>query len=68
MKLNMGQLDRSLRIGAAVLVGILAWTGVLKGTWATVLLILAAIFLITSIIGFCPVYRLLGINTCRKKT
>lgn len=66
MKTNMGQLDRSLRIGAALLIGILIWAGALKGTWATVLLAVAAVFAITGFLSFCPLYRLFGINTGKK--
>lgn len=67
MKTNMGQLDRTLRIAAAAVIGILIGTGVLKGTWATVLLVLAAVFLLTGYLRFCPLYMPFGINTARKR-
>lgn len=66
MKKNMGVMDRMLRIGAAILVSVLVFTGVLQGTLAIILLILAAVFLFTGSMSFCPVYSLLGINTRKK--
>jgi len=60
---NMGNLDRLLRV--IVVVGIaLAWyTGHLSGTLALVLGVVAVVFLLTSVISFCPLYRVLGIST-----
>ena len=66
MKKNIGVMDRMLRIGAAILVSVLVFTGVLQGTLAIILLVLAAVFLLTGSMSFCPVYSLLGINTCKK--
>jgi hypothetical protein len=67
MKKNMGSLDRGLRIVLAILVAILYFTGSISGTAALILSIFAIIFLITSFIGFCPLYMLLGISTSKKK-
>jgi hypothetical protein len=66
MKKNMGLIDRVLRVVLAVLVAILIITGVLKGGWAIVLGILAGVFLITSFIGFCPLYTPFKISTKKK--
>jgi hypothetical protein len=66
MKKNMGNLDKGIRILIAVIIAILSYTKVLDGTLAIVLLILAGVFVLTSIIGFCPLYLPLGINTNRK--
>lgn len=66
MKKNMSNLDRILRIIIAAVVAILYFTGVLTGTWAIVLGVLALIFLLTGLIGFCPLYTLFGFST--KKT
>ena len=63
---NMGPVDRILRVTAAVLVGVLLLTGVLKGTAGLILGILAVVFLLTAGIGFCPLYVPLKITT--KKT
>lgn len=67
MKANMGTIDRSLRVLVAVTIGILYFTNLISGTMAIILLAVAAIFILTSVMSFCPVYRLLGVSTCRKK-
>lgn len=63
MKLNMGTVDRVVRTIVAILIGILYFTGVLSGTLALILGILAVIFLLTSVVSFCPLYALLGLST-----
>ena len=67
MKSNMGTTDKILRIAAAVLIAILYFTNVIPGTLGIVLLVIAAVFVLTSLISFCPLYPLLGINTGKKK-
>lgn len=66
MKKNMSSLDRIIRVIAAALVAVLYFTGVISGTWAIVLGIIAVILLVTSLIGFCPLYTLFGISTLKK--
>ncbi|HOY31772.1 MAG TPA: DUF2892 domain-containing protein [Bacteroidales bacterium] len=66
MKKNMGITDRIIRTLLAITFIILFATGVLSGIWGTILLILAGIFLLTSIIGFCPLYLPFGIKTICK--
>ena len=63
----MGSIDRIIRI--IIVLGIVAlyYFKVIEGTLAYILLAFAAIFLITSFIGFCPLYSPLKINTCKKK-
>ena len=65
MKLNMGTLDRRLRLflvaPALVVVGIVVGPG---GVLPVVLYALAAVMVGTSLVGFCPLYTLLGIKTC----
>lgn len=66
MKRNMSTTDRSIRIVIAViLIGLYA-AGIVTGTLAIVSLVVAGIFLITSFINFCPLYRLFGISTLKK--
>jgi hypothetical protein len=65
MKKNMSNLDRILRIIIAIAVAILYFMGVLSGTWAIVLGIIAVIFLLTGLIGFCPLYTLFGFSTLK---
>lgn len=66
MTKNMGTADRVLRIIAAVVIGILCFTGQLSGIAAVILGIIAIAFLGTSIIGVCPGYWPLKISTCKK--
>lgn len=68
MKKNMGNADRLIRLILAVVVGVLFYTGVVTGTVATVLLVLSVVFLLTSLVGYCPLYALLGVSTCPKTT
>ncbi len=65
MKKNIGTLDRIIRTAIAIIVAILFFTGTIKGTLGIVLLIAAGIFLLTSLVSFCPIYTLLGIKTCK---
>lgn len=67
MKANMGSIDRVIRIMVAVLLAILYFTGVISGIVATVLLILAGIFVITSFVRFCPLYYPFGISTLKRR-
>ncbi|HNW90362.1 MAG TPA: DUF2892 domain-containing protein [Bacteroidales bacterium] len=67
MKKNMGIADRIIRILVAVLVVILYLTNVISGTLAIVLLVLSGIFILTSLIGSCPIYMLFGISSKSKK-
>lgn len=59
MKSNVGSLDRMLRIAAGVVLIALAATGTV-GAWGYLGVVLVA----TGAFKFCPVYPLLGINTC----
>ena len=62
----MGIIDRVLRIILSIVVALLIYMEILTGTAAIVLGVIAVIFLITSIFGFCGLYPILGINTCKK--
>ena len=66
MKRNMGILDRIIRVALVALVAVLYFTGVLSPVAAIILGILAVVFLLTSIVGMCPIYLALGISTKRK--
>jgi len=67
MKKNMGTADRIIRILLAVVIVVLYLTGQLTGTAATVLGIIALIFIVTSIISFCPLYVPLKISTRKEQ-
>jgi len=65
---NMGNFDRALRVLAAIIVGILYFMQVISGTVAIVLLIVAGIFILTSLVSFCPLYYPFGIFTNKRKS
>lgn len=67
MKKNMGSADRITRLVLAVIFAVLYFTHTVTGTLGIILLILGAIFVLTSFISFCPLYLPFGINTCKKK-
>jgi len=64
MKKNIGSTDRLLRILLAAFFAVLYFTGSVTGTAGVILLLLGGILIATSFISFCPLYALLGINTC----
>jgi hypothetical protein len=66
MKKNMGTIDRVIRILLALVVIVLYLTGNITGIAATILGILALVFIVTSLIGFCPLYVLFKISTIKK--
>jgi uncharacterized membrane protein len=67
MKKNMGTIDKTIRILVAVVVVVLYFTHVISGILAIVLLALSAIFVVTSLISFCPLYLPLGLSTRKKE-
>ncbi|WP_053972242.1 DUF2892 domain-containing protein [Mangrovimonas sp. ST2L15] len=66
MKNNMGNPDRTIRLLLAVVFIALGFFNIIEGTIAIILYVLAAVFILTSLVGFCPLYPILGINTCKK--
>ena len=66
MKKNMGSTDKIIRLLLAAVFILLFVFEVVTGTWGYVLLALAAVFILTSMINFCPLYAPFGISTCRK--
>ncbi len=67
MKPNMGTADKIIRIAIAALLAVLFFTHIITGTLGIILLVLAAVFVLTSLIGFCPLYLPFGINSGKKK-
>lgn len=68
MKPNMGTVDKTLRILAAVVIIGLYFAHVIAGTTAIVLLIFATIFILTSFMSFCPLYFPFGFSTRKKES
>lgn len=67
MKKNMGSADSIIRVIVAVVVAILIIKGLITGTVAIVAGIAASIFIVTGVVGFCPLYTLFGLSTKKKK-
>ena len=67
MKKNMGNTDRIIRVIVALIIGGLYFGGVVTSTLGIVLMILAVVFLLTSVVSFCPLYAPFGIKTCSTK-
>ena len=59
----MGTIDRGIRLTLAAVMVVLYLTGVISGVWAIIMGILAVIFVVTSLIGFCPLYAPLKLST-----
>lgn len=64
MKKNMGSLDIGIRVTLAVIFAILYFTNIVTGTFGIILLVIGAVFILTSIFNFCPLYAPFGISTC----
>lgn len=67
MKKNMGTTDRIARLLLATVFVLLFTLQVVTGVLGLVLLLVGIVFALTSVVGFCPLYTLLGINTCRRR-
>jgi hypothetical protein len=66
MKKNMGSADSVLRILVAFIIAGLYFAKLLSGTAAVILLIIAGVFILTSLLGYCPLYSLFGFSTRKK--
>ena len=67
MKKNMGVADRIIRAIIAAVIAILYFTNIISGILGIVLLIVGGVFLLTSIVSFCPLYAPFGLKTCAVK-
>ena len=67
MKKNMGTIDKVIRILVAVVLVVLYFTHVITGVLAIILLAVAAIFVVTSFLSFCPLYWPFGLSTREKE-
>lgn len=65
MKTNMGSLDKAIRIVLAIVFALLYITKLVEGTVGIVLLAIGGVFLLTSIISFCPLYTILGLSSAK---
>jgi len=67
MKKNMGSTDRIIRLIVAIVFAILYFSNIVTGTIGLILVALSAVFVLTSLVSFCPLYLPFGINTCQTK-
>lgn len=67
MNTNVGSTDKVIRIVAGVVAAVLAFVLGAGSVGGIILLVVAAIMLVTAFTGFCPLYRLVGVNTCKVK-
>ena len=67
MKPNMGNADRIIRVLLAAVFAYLYFSGTVTGTIGLVLVILGEVFVLTSLVSFCPLYKIVGLNTCPRK-
>ncbi len=63
----MGSADRIIRLIAAAIIVTLYFTGVITGTAGIILLVIAAVFVLTSAISTCPLYLPFGISSRKKR-
>lgn len=68
MEKTVGKTDKAIRIIIGIILLIIAFAFPVGTAWTVILIILGIIALITAISGFCPLYSLLGINTCKTTT
>lgn len=67
MTKNMGSADRIVRTLIAIVAIYLYFSGTVTGVVGIILIVISAIFLLTSLISFCPLYRVFGLKTCKTK-
>lgn len=63
---NIGILDRVIRIIISAIFILLFLTKSVPSTLGIILLIISIVFLFTAFTGFCALYKLLGISTCKR--
>lgn len=67
MKTNMGTADRLARIGMAILFSVLYIFTPVEGIWTVLLLFIGGLMIGSAAIGYCPMYALMGVDTCKRK-
>lgn len=67
MKRNMGKIDKIVRFTIAIVIALLVYYRVIEDALSYILLTVAAVFVLTSLTGFCPLYGLFGLNTCKAR-
>jgi len=65
MTKNVGKIDMIIRIILAAVLAYLDWSGTVTGTMSWVVGIAVVLMLITAFVKFCPLYKVLGVDTCK---
>jgi hypothetical protein len=67
MKNNMSKIDRIIRVIIAIVISALYFGNRIPESWGFILMTVSTVFMLTSLINFCPIYTLLGIRKWEKK-
>ncbi|MFN3587997.1 MAG: DUF2892 domain-containing protein [Spirosomataceae bacterium] len=67
MDKNVGKVDKLVRVLVALLLVGLYFSGILSGVLGYILLAVAGVMILTGLVNFCPLYSLLGVNTCKRR-
>jgi len=68
MKKNMGSADKIVRVLFAIIIAILYFTNQITGAAAIVLGVFAVVLILTSVMGFCPLYSMIKLSTIKKES
>jgi len=68
MKKNMGSADKIVRVLFAIIIAILYFTNQITGAAAIVLGVIAVVLILTSVMGFCPLYSMIKLSTIKKES
>jgi hypothetical protein len=66
MKRNLSDIDRIVRVALAAIFAYLYFGGIVTGSLGIVLIVLGAVFLLTAVIAFCPLYAPFKFSTYKK--
>jgi len=61
---NVGTIDRIARLGLGAVLGVVFLAGIVAAPLSWLVGVLSVIMLATGALGFCPIYRILGVRTC----
>lgn len=67
MKTNMGHIDRIVRLITAIAFSLLYISTPVHGIWTLIMLFIGGLLIGSAAIGYCPIYALMGVDTCNRK-
>jgi fatty acid desaturase len=62
MKVNQTNIERIIRVFVGMALALLFFTGIITGGWGITALVVGAVLLLTGVVGYCPMYSLVGIK------